>query len=151
MAYRYHQYGGKKEKKHTLIFDWDKGQISNDYLNKPFPLKAGTQDLLSFQIQLMHDLQMNKKSISYIIADKKRVESYSLQYIKESTIETPFKTLDTLELISNKIRNKTQFKIWSAPELNYLPVQIVKTDDSGDTTKLSLKAISFGTPKPSQK
>jgi len=143
LSYRYHQHGGKKEKKHSLIFDWDKNEIDNDYSNKKYPLETGTQDLLSFQLQLMHDLQKNKQTITYIIADKKRVDSYTLKKVKNTQIETPFKTLDTIELISNKIRNKTQFTIWCAPELNYLPVRILKTDDDGDTTEFNLKAITF--------
>ncbi|VAW95917.1 hypothetical protein MNBD_GAMMA21-1584 [hydrothermal vent metagenome] len=143
LSYRYHQHGGKKEKTHNLIFDWTKGQIDNDYTNKQYPLKAGTHDLLSFQIQLMFDLQNNKKSVAYIIADKKRVETYTLKVVKKVSIETPFKTLDALEMISNKIRDKMQFTIWSSPELNYFPVRIVKVDDDGDTTELILKSITF--------
>ena len=143
ISYRYYQYGGKKEKKYTLIFDWVKGLINNDYTKKTYPLEASTHDLLSFQIQLMHDLQQNKKSINYFIADKKRVGKYSLTLVKKMSLETPFKTMDTVEMISNKIRDKMQFVIWSSPELNYLPVQIRKIEDDGDITELVLKSITF--------
>ncbi len=144
LSYRYHQHGGKKEKKHNIIFDWESGDIRNDYTNKSYPLKTGTHDLLSFQIQLMRDLQDNKQSVTYIIADKKRVDSYSLKVVTKTELTTPFKTLDTIKLVSNKIRNKTQFFIWCAPELNYLPVKILKIDDDGDSSEINLKAISFG-------
>ncbi len=143
LSYRYHQHGGKKEKKFNIHFDWTNGQINNDYTNKQYPLKAGTHDLLSFQIQLMRDLQNNKQAVTYIISDKKRVDSYSLKVVNKAKLETPFKTLDTIKLISNRIRNKMQFIIWCAPELNYLPVRILKVDDDGDTTELNLKTVSF--------
>jgi len=47
LSYRYHQHGGKKEKKHNIIFDWNQGQIHNDNTKQHYPLKANTHDLLS--------------------------------------------------------------------------------------------------------
>jgi len=143
-SYQYHQHGGKKEKRHTLIFDWEKQQLNNNYTHKTYPLKPGTHDLLSFQIQLMRDLQNNKQTLEYIIADKKRIETYTLTIVKESTVETPFKTMKAIELISNKIRDKIQIKIWCAPELNYLPIRVLTINDKGDEIELKLKGMSFG-------
>jgi len=144
LSYRYHQHGGKKEKKFNIVFDWKNGDISNDFTKKSYPLKTGTHDLLSFQIQLMRDLQDDKQSVTYIIADKKRVDSYSLKVVNKTKLKTPYKTLDTIKLVSNKIRNKTQFFIWCAPELNHLPVRVLKIDTDGKTTEFNLKTISLG-------
>jgi len=148
-SYKYHQHGGKKEKRFELLFDWDKNIINNNYTNKDYNLKSGTHDLLSFQVQLMQDLQNNKQEVEYIIADKKRVEAYTLKVVKETTLEIPFKTIKTIELISNKIRDKLQFKVWCAPELNYLPIRVLKIDDEGDETELTLKKLSLTTKQNS--
>ena len=141
--YEYHQHGGKRVKKYSLTFDWTKNEIVNDFLNQRLELKPKTHDLLSFQIQLMHDLQNSQKVIEYTIADKKRVETYELKVVQTSTIETPFKTFNAIEMISNKIRDKLQFRIWVAPELNYLPVRILNTNEKGEETELVLKAVKF--------
>ena len=137
--YTYHQHSGKKETKFQLEFDWDAARLTNTYKKKTVTLKAGAHDLLSFTLQLMLDLQDGKKSVAYTIADKKRVDTYQLQSAETEEIETEMKTFDAVKLVSNKIRNKMQFIIWCAPELDYLPVKVMKIEEDGDESVLLLK------------
>lgn len=141
--YDYRQHGGKKDKVFQLKFDWESKQLSNTYTKKTYPLSADTHDLLSFQIQLMQDMQAGKTSISYIIADKKRVDSYSLKLTETEDVETPMKTFSAVKLVSNKIRDKMQFIIWCAPELGYLPIKVMKIDDDGDESVLILGSLKL--------
>lgn len=141
--YDYHQYGGKDKVKFRLDFDWQANKLSNSYKNETFPLEAETHDLLSFQIQLMSDLQAGKKSVSYTIADKKRIDTYHLKLSKTEQIETPLKSFSTIKLISNKIRNKLQFIFWCAPELDYLPVKVLRVDKKGRKSVMLLKSVKF--------
>lgn len=141
--YDYHQHGGKKDKAFQLKFDWKSKQLSNTYTKKEYPLSANTHDLLSFQIQLMQDMQAGKTSISYIIADKKRVDTYSLKLTETENVETPMKTFSAIKMVSNKIRDKMQFIIWCAPELGYLPIKVMKIDDDGDESVLILESLKL--------
>lgn len=143
VTYKYHQHGGKEEKIFQLDFDWQKKQLSNSYTKKDYPIENGAHDLLSFQLQLMVDMQAGKKSVSYVIADKKRVETYKLNLEKTEDVETTMKTFSAIKLVSNKIRGKMQFIIWCAPELNYLPIKVMKVEEDGDESILSLKSISI--------
>ena len=91
----------------------------------------------------MYDLQAGKKTVSYVIADKKRVDTYSLNFEKTEDVETPMRTFSAIKLVSNKIRDKMQFIIWCAPKLNYLPIKVMKIEEDGDESVLSLKSISI--------
>ena len=142
ISYSYNQYGGKKEIAFKLKFDWSAKQLSNSYTKKTYPLKTSSHDLLSFQIQLMKDMQANKKSVSYTIADKKRIDTYHLTFIQSELLETPLKTYSTIKLESNKIRNKMQFIIWCAPEFDYLPIKVVRIDKKGRESVMLLKSVS---------
>jgi len=143
VTYKYHQHGGKKEKIFQLDFDWGAKQLSNSNTRKNYPIENGAHDLLSFQLQLMYDLQAGKKTVSYVIADKKRVDTYSLNFEKTEDVETPMRTFSAIKLVSNKIRDKMQFIIWCAPKLNYLPIKVMKIEEDGDESVLSLKSISI--------
>ena len=99
--------------------------------------------MLSFQLQLMRELQRNKQEMTFNIADKKQIEQYQLNQTATETIETPMRSFSTVALTSNIVRKKNQFHIWAAPALQYLPVKIQKTEDDGDVTTLSLKSLQF--------
>jgi hypothetical protein len=91
----------------------------------------------------MKDLQSEKNSVSYVIADKKRIDTYHLKQTQAEDIETPIRTFSTVKLVSNKIRNKMQFIFWCAPELQYLPVKVLKIDKKGTESVLLLKSIKL--------
>lgn len=142
-TYSYDQTGGKKEKHIKLDFHWDKNLLFSSYLNKDLELVPGTQDLLSFVLQIMVELQANKQTIDMPIADKDSIDQYQLKVIGKETIVTPFKSLPTVVLLSNKIKGKKQFKFWCAPSLQYLPIRIKKIDDDGDEDTLSLSKFKL--------
>lgn len=142
-VYAYDQSGGKRERKFKLEFLWDKNTLNNTFLKQELELAPGTQDLLSFVLQIMVQLQRDKEVINMHIADKKRVDDYQLQVTGTENIETPYKTLPTVVLLSNKIKDKMQFKIWCAPSLQYLPIKIQKIEDDGDEDVLSLKSLTI--------
>ena len=142
-SYRYDQTGGKDEKHIYLDYKWAKNSLFNSHLNEDLELLPGTQDLLSFVLQIMVELQSNKQSIEMPIADKDSIERYRLKVIGKETIETPYKSLPTIVLLSNKINGKRQFKFWCAPSLQYLPIVIKKIDNDGDEDTLSLSEFKL--------
>ena len=141
--YSYEQTGGKDEQHIHLDYKWVKNSLLNSHLNEDLALLPGTQDLLSFVLQIMVELQANKQSIEMPIADKDSIERYRLKVIGKETIETPYKSLPTIVLLSNKINGKRQFKFWCAPSLQYLPIVIKKIDNDGDEDTLSLSEFKL--------
>jgi len=141
--YEYDQSGGKDTSKYQLSFQWNRNKLDNTYLQQQLELPDDTQDLLSFVLQIMVALQADKKNIEMHIADKKRVDDYALKITGKEEIETPFKKMSSIVLLSNKIKDKMQFKIWCSPTLQYLPVKIMKIDDDGDKDVLVLKQLTF--------
>lgn len=143
--YDYLQAGGDHKKHYHLHFDWQKKQLINSAQPEPQPIETGVQDLLSFQLQIMLDLQAGKNDPSYVIADNKRIASYTLMNKGKTKITTPLKTFTAVKLESNRTANGARFYIWCAPELQYLPVKISKVDEDGDQTDFTLK--SFAVPR----
>jgi len=142
-TYSYEQTGGKKEKHIKLDYHWNKNLMFSSYLNKDLGLLPGTQDLLSFVLQIMYELQANKQIIDMPIAYKDSIDQYQLKVIGKETIVTPFKSLPTVVLLSNKIKDKKQFKFWCAPSLQYLPIRIKKIENDGDEDTLSLSQFKL--------
>jgi hypothetical protein len=143
LIYKYHQHGGKEESKFSLQFNWKNHLLTNSDNNKTYPLKANAQDLLSFQLQLMRDLTSGKTSMAYMIADKHHFETYQLKAKNKDQVETPMKEFTAIKLVSNKIRDTMQFIIWCAPELGYLPVKVMKIEEDGDRSVLTLKSLTL--------
>ena len=141
--YSYEQTGGRKEQHIHLDYNWSKHSMFNSHLNEDLELRPGTQDLLSFVLQIMHELQAGKQAIDMPIADKDSIENYQLKVIGKETVETPFKSLPTIVLLSNKINGKRQFKFWCAPSLQFLPIIIKKIENDGDEDTLSLSEFAL--------
>ncbi len=143
IMYRYDQTGGKKPKHDSVKFDWENKQVSLSYVNKSLDLHAGTQDLMSFLLLIMRDLQNGHKQIQFTLADRKRINDYVLNVKVENQVDTPMRSFKSLVLVSNIIKDGDRFRIWCAPALQYLPVKIEKTEDDGDTTTMVIKSLSI--------
>lgn len=141
LEYEYHQTGGKKEKHHRIRFDWNDHVIQVNGTNKTLPLADNTQDLMTFQLQLMLDLQQDKQDISYTIADRKRIREYELNKAEPARIDTPLGKLSTLRLVSKKTNTENQYKLWCAEALHYLPVKVQKVENDGDVIELVIRSF----------
>lgn len=143
LNYRYDQSGGKDEEHYQIDFRWDKKIIHNSREGKEFKLEKNPQDLMTFQLQIMRDLQNHQNTMTYYIASRSDASSYMLTQNGMVKLETPYKTLDTVELVSNKLKDNDQYRVWCAPSLEFLPVKIQKTDKDGDKTEFTLKLFSL--------
>ena len=143
LHYEYAQTGGKKELHFSISFDREQGTIHNSNENRIFKLENNAQDLLSFQLQLMRDLQQHVNTITYYITSRRRAASYVLTHNGSKKIETPMKAFETVELSSNKLKDHDQYRIWCAVSLEYLPVRLVKIEEDGDRYEFVIKQLTF--------
>lgn len=141
--YRYDQSGGKREVHDTVRFNWEKKQVSLSHDSQVFDLAEGTQDLMSFTLLIMQQLQNKHKQITFRLADRKRVRDYTLNVTGEVDVQTPMREFKSLLLVSNTIKDGVRFRIWCAPALQYLPVKIEKTEADGDSTTMTIKSLSI--------
>jgi len=142
------QYVEAKDKKgniekYQLSFDWNKNTLRNEHLKISEPLKSNTHDLLSFQLNMMRDLQKNKQNMQYRIATKRHTRDYSLRIILTEKIETNMGEFEVIKLTTKPVKGKSQFTFWCAPALEFLPVKIQKTNDKGNKFSFTLRSFSI--------
>lgn len=131
-----------KIEKIQLKFDWDKKILSNDYSKIDTELKPNTHDLLSFQLQIIKDLQNKEDNMQYYVATKKHTRLYTLKYLKEEEVITALGNFSALKLETNTIKGNSKFTFWCAPVLGFLPIKIQKTNDKGDEFSFILRDFS---------
>lgn len=140
--YEYQQKGGKDTKHYQLNFNWTEHKLVNTNINQTVDLPADTQDMLSFQLQLMHSLQAGKKELTFHLAEKNKIRAYHLQYKKEMKLKTTLGELNVMLLEHHRPEHKDVFRFWCAPSLEYLPVRIERVEEDGDRVKFELRRFA---------
>ena len=137
--YEYQQKGGKETKNYQLNFNWSKKKLVNTNIDKTFDLPENTQDMLSFQLQLMKTLQAGKKELSFSLADRNKILPYHLKYTGEAKLDTPLGELKVIKLEHRRADHNDVFRFWCAPSLEFLPVRIERVEDDGDRVLFELR------------
>ncbi|MFP3874213.1 MAG: DUF3108 domain-containing protein [Thiohalophilus sp.] len=136
--YRYHK-NGKKPETFEVDYDHQAQRLRHSLIEETPPLQENDQDLMTFQLAMMLDLQQNVRKLEYRITDKKRIENYSLIPRGEKTFDTAMGKLHTVVMeYYDQQRNRT-YTFWCAKELDYLPYQSRRLDSDGDTIELKLR------------
>ncbi|MDZ7802912.1 DUF3108 domain-containing protein [Thiohalophilus sp.] len=138
LHYRYHKNGKEPE---TFEVDYDRQAqlLRHSRLDETPPLQENDQDLITFQLAMMLDLQQGVRKLEYRIADKKRIEEYTLIPRGEKTFDTAMGKLHTVVMeYYDQQRNRT-YTFWCAKELGYLPYQTRRLEADGDTIELKLR------------
>lgn len=138
LHYRYHK-NGKKPETFEVDFDREQQLLRHSLLGKTWPLHDNDQDLLSFQIAMMLQLQQAVRQLDYRIADKKRIENYSLVPNGEKVFDTQLGKLHTVVMEYYDKKRKRTYTFWCARELDYLPYQSRRIEADGDVIQLRLR------------
>ncbi|GAB6040409.1 DUF3108 domain-containing protein [Endothiovibrio diazotrophicus] len=141
--YRYHRFGGKKERRVELRFDWQAGQVVNDISGDRWTMEipAGTLDKLVYQVAIMLDLERGLRAMSYAIADGGTLKHYHLEVTGEETLETPLGPLRTLRIERTKESSKRTTRLWCAPRFHFLPVRIEQVKQDGETLRMTIERV----------
>lgn len=136
LLYSYVRSGGRKERRITINFDWDKNEIINrvNDRNRHMELRIGILDKLLYQYALMCDLRNHQSELVYDVTDGGKMKKYHFAQLGEEVVHTPMGDLKTLKLHKIKQDDASKLIIWSAPEFNFLPVKIEATEEDGRTT-----------------
>ena len=105
-------------------------------------------DKLLYQYAIMHDLQNGIFPVEYLIADSRKIKTYSFENAGKESVATPSGTIDTVKLLRQNKNDRDDEKviIWCASVYNFLPVKIETVHDDGSTiTAMIQKLVSSNT------
>lgn len=140
--YRYDRKGGKRAREAHLNFNWPEKRVTNAINGEAWQMEIqpGTQDKLSYQLQIMLDLQAGRTHFTYPVADGGTLKEYRFTHLGEETITTPMGQIETVKIRRERAANsKRKTTIWFARSLHYLPVRITqgKSDNNFITLEIS--------------
>ncbi|HVC02095.1 MAG TPA: DUF3108 domain-containing protein [Steroidobacteraceae bacterium] len=112
-----------------MDFDWARRSVRGTLSGKPLDLalKAGTQDLMSIQIQVMQDLRQGRLPAKFWIIDKDQIKDFDYHRAGEARIQTELGDLDTIVVTSRRPGGNRVLTMWFAPSLGFVPVQATRT------------------------
>jgi hypothetical protein len=127
----------------NLDFDWDTGRTSGTSEQKPVDLKltAGTQDVMSIQVEVMLDLKKGNLPKTFQIIDKDELKEFIYTQEGTATIKTALGLLDTIIVASKRSGNDRILRMWFAPALGFVPVQAERT--RGGKLELAMRIKSL--------
>lgn len=142
LDYHYVRRGGDEAREVELVFDWDRGTVENRVAGQPWTMQipAGTLDKLLVQIALLLELRQGKQHFLYPVADGGRLKHFEFKVVGEETIELPGGRYRSVKLARlDDERDRTW--VWTAPELDYLPVRFLKKKKNGLRYEMRLREV----------
>ena len=117
-------------------FDWKKMEAlwQQDDEKSKVAIKPGTQDALSYQLQLRLDLASGKKEFSYPVADDDETYVRRLVVEGEEVLETRAGKLNTTRVKVVRDDDDRQTWIWFAKDWDYILVKLYQKEKNSDYT-----------------
>jgi hypothetical protein len=147
LRYSYSREGGKRDRKDTASFDWDKARATytRDGQTREKRLAEGTLDKLNYMLALMNDLAHGMRETQYLVADNGKKKTYQLKVVGEERIQTVVGELQTIIVERTREGKDRLTRVWCAPELAYLPVRIehIEHDGTLDFTLTKLEGFDI--------
>ncbi|MEJ2618732.1 MAG: DUF3108 domain-containing protein [Candidatus Thiodiazotropha sp.] len=88
------------------------------------PIEIATQDKLSQQLQVRLHLAQGEQQIDYQVADGGKIKRYHFLVVGEEVVESSNVDYHCLRVERRKGSGRSDYTIWFAMELNYLPIKI---------------------------
>jgi hypothetical protein len=128
----------------SFDFDWDGGHALGSSEGKPvdIALKAGTQDLMSIQVEVMLDLKSGNMPPVFHIIDKDQVKDFIYTREGAAKLRTALGSLDTIIVASRRSATDSRvLRMWFAPSLGFVPVQAERTRDGKLEFAIRIKSL----------
>ncbi|KEA62726.1 Enzyme involved in the deoxyxylulose pathway of isoprenoid biosynthesis [Marinobacterium lacunae] len=144
LSYSYQREVLGRERRVKLAFNWKKQRVTTTVDDKPWHMQIppGTQDKLSYQLQLRRDLAEGNTALRYDVADGGLLSEYIFKVLGEESIETRAGTFNAIkvERVREEGSGRTTY-IWFAPDLEYLIVKLYQTESDGKEYELLLNQL----------
>jgi Protein of unknown function (DUF3108) len=108
-----------------IDFDWSAERAQGTAEGKPVDVKleAGTQDVMSSQVEVMLDLMNGDLPKAFRILDKNQIKDFNYAMEGTAKLRTELGELDTVIVSSQRPGNDRVLRMWFAPSLGFVPVQ----------------------------
>jgi len=106
-----------------------------------FAYQGEVQDALSLFFQLALTAPPPVGQLTYTVFNGKKLRNYTYEVRGEASLETALGPLRTLHL-ARQAGSDGRFEIWLAIDRHYLPVRVLRSDDTGSEMELVLLSIS---------
>lgn len=137
LSYNYNEKNNDKNKSYQLRLDKSQ-QFYNSHTKQLYPVTKNLHDTLGFTVAIMHDLQTGKREVKYTIAEKDKLKTYILKFIKKENLATNKGAISTLKMEHYNAQTKHRFTFWCAENMGFLPVRIRNINKKGDEKLLNL-------------
>ena len=145
--YRLEREGGDEDDSYTLRFDWGNQLVTTDK-GESRELPAEGFDRTVMELALRRQLARHfKKSQSlpdkpfiFLMVEDDEIKPYRFQVTGRETINTAAGRFDTLR-IERVNSDKRQFRLWLAPELDYLPVRLERQRKDKPIISMTLRNL----------
>ena len=136
-SYSYNEKKNDENKGYTLRLD-KANTFYNSHTKKHYPVADNLQDTLGFTVAIMHDMQNGKREITYSLAEKKELKTYTLKFITKENIATNDGQIATFKMEHYNPQTKERFTLWCAEKMGFLPVRILSINRKGNENLLNL-------------
>lgn len=123
---------------------FDQGQLTltpSSGAPRHFAYPDGVQDALSLLFQLALTAPPPEGPVAYTVFNGKKLRDYTYEVRGEETLETTLGPLRTLHL-ARRMNSDGRFEVWLAIDRHYLPVRVLRVDDSGVEGELTIASIA---------
>lgn len=144
---QHYSYSHKKPDQHrqvNLTFQWDKQKVINQTPGSLWSMSItpGVQDKFSQQLALILQLNEGEERFEYRVADGGRLKSYTYTNQGSEQITTSAGNFHSIRLTRQKQGRESKATFWMAPELNYLPVKVIR-HEGDDQFHMELVSITW--------
>ncbi len=142
--YRQRRTRGDENQLVEARFDWESGRVHarDGDEQAVLDLDVGVVDPLSLHLQVMWDLRHGTTRDAYRLVDETEIKTYAVQGPVEERIETPAGTLSTLRISRGSPGSTRITRLWFAPSLDYLVVQISQEKKGKEILRMELESVS---------
>lgn len=136
-----------RDRKQEVLFNWEKHQAHSVYKKNKWTIKSVpdlTLDRLSYQLQILMDVNAGKRDMVYQIAHKDEIQEMHFRVIREEKIETALGMMDSYVL--EKVRlpsKKRQTHLWFAKDHAFLLLKMTQIEKDGEEYEINLKSAEL--------
>lgn len=134
-----------KKRESVMSLNWTDGMADGKKGDTEWSLKipTGTQDKLSYQLQMRLDLKAGKTGpLHYTLADNGRLKTYRFNVVGEESVTSPLGTYPAIKVEMDRGENADrETYIWFAPALDYMIIKLAQTEPDGKAYALQLKSV----------
>ncbi len=141
--YEQQRNGSKGPSNQQAEFNWVDNQLiaEADGQTARLTLSPRVVDPLSLHLLVMQDLKRNRLPGQYILVDKTELKTYQVTAGGEEILDTPLGKLRTIKISRQKPGSNRVTRLWFAPDLDYLLVQIAQTKNDKEVLRMEIKGV----------